>query len=142
MTLDGLDETVADAVRDVLADQPVRLGVLFGSRASGTASSHSDVDIAVEFESDVTDTDRYRARLSLIVSLSQALDTDDLDLIDLETVRPTVGRSALEDCLVLVGDTDRVDDLLAAFERRAEPPTADQRRARFDAALEGVEERV
>ncbi|RJX49359.1 type VII toxin-antitoxin system MntA family adenylyltransferase antitoxin [Halonotius pteroides] len=142
MTFNGLDEPVADAVRDVLADQPVRLGVLFGSLASGTAGSHSDVDIAVEFESDVTDADRYRARLSLVVALSQALGTDDFDLVDLETVRPEVGRSALEDCIVLVGDTERVTHLLAAFERRAEPPTADQRRARFDAALEGVEERV
>jgi predicted nucleotidyltransferase len=142
MALDGFDEAITGAIRDVLVDQPVRLGVLFGSQASGTAGSHSDIDIAVEFESDVAAADRYRARLSLIVALSQSLRTDDLDLVDLGTVRPEVGLSALEDCIVLVGDTDRVNDLLAQFKRRAEPPTADQRRARFDAALKGVEERV
>ncbi|MFC7041708.1 type VII toxin-antitoxin system MntA family adenylyltransferase antitoxin [Halonotius sp. GCM10025705] len=142
MALDGFDEAITDAIRDVLVDQPIRLGVLFGSQASGTAGSHSDIDIAVEFESDVADDDRYRTRLSLIVALSQTLRTDDLDIVDLETVRPEVGLSALEDCIVLVGDADRVDDLLAQFERRVEPSTADQRRARFDAALEGVEERV
>ena len=140
MALDGLDETATDVVRDVLADQPVRLGVLFGSQASGTAGSHSDIDIAVEFDSDVADDDRFRARLSLVVALSQTLGTDDLDIVDLGTVRPPVGLSALEDCIVLVGDDSRVDDFLTEFECRADLPTADQRRARSDVALERISE--
>ncbi|ESS09274.1 MAG: putative nucleotidyltransferase [uncultured archaeon A07HN63] len=138
----GIDDDALDAVRWVLADYPVRLGVLFGSHASGTAGSHSDVDIAVEFDPDVVDDERYRHRLSLLVDLSQALGTDDLDLVDLDTVRPAVGLSALQDATLLVGDQDRRDQLVSEFERRAETPTADQRRDRFDAALERLEERV
>ena len=80
--------------------------------------------------------------MSLIVDLSQALGTDDLDLVDLETVRPEVGLSALQDSLVLVGDDVRVDSLISQLERQAEIPTADQRRDRFDAALDRLEERV
>lgn len=138
----GVDDIAPDAVRMVLADHPVRLGVLFGSYVSGTAGSHSDIDIAVEFDPDVTNDERYRHRLSLIVDLSQALGTDDLDLVDLETVRPEVGLSALQDSLVLVGDDVRVDSLISQLERQAEIPTADQRRDRFDAALDRLEERV
>ena len=138
----GLDDDALDAVRGVLAGKPVRLGVLFGSQATGTAGSHSDVDIAVEFDPIVVDDERYRHRLSLVVDLSQALGTDDLDLVDLDTVRPAVGLSALQDATLLVGDHERREQLVLEFERQAETPTADQRRDRFDAALDRLEERV
>ena len=142
MTDSGIDDDALNAVREVLTAQPVQLGVLFGSQASGTAGSHSDIDIAVEFDPSVADDYQHRALLSIVVALSQALDTDDLDLVDLDTVRPTVGLSALQDATVLVGDDSRREQLLSEFERRAETPTADQRRDRFDAALERLEERV
>ena len=138
----GIDDDALDAVRRVLADYPVRLGVLFGSQASGTADSHSDIDVAVEFDPDVVGDERYRHRLSLVVDLSQALGTDDLDLVDLDTVRPAVGLSALQDATLLVGDHERREQLVSEFERQVETPTADQRRDRFDAALERLEERV
>jgi len=138
----GVNDISLDAVRMVLVGHPVRLGVLFGSYASGTADCHSDIDIAVEFDPNVADDERYRRRLSLIVDLSQVLGTDDLDLVDLETVRPEIGLSALQDSLVLVGDDARIDSLLSQFERQAETPTAAQRRDRFDAALDRLEERV
>lgn len=138
----GLDDDALDAIRRVLAGKPVRLGVLFGSQATGTAGSHSDVDVAVEFDPAVADDERYRHRLSLVVDLSQALGTDDLDLVDLDTVRPAVGLSALQDATLLVGNQDRREQLVSEFERQAETPTADQRRDRFDAVLDRLEERV
>ncbi len=138
----GLDDDALDAVRGVLADKPVRLGVLFGSQATGTAGSHSDIDVAVEFDPAVADDERYRHRLSLVVDLSQALGTDDLDLVDLDTVRPAVGLSALQDATLLVGNQDRREQLVSEFERQAETPTAAQRCDRFDAALDRLEERV
>ena len=138
----GLDDDALDAVRGILAGKPVRLGVLFGSQATGTAGSHSDVDVAVEFDPAVADDERYRHRLSLVVDLSQALGTDDLDLVDLDTVRPAVGLSALQDATLLVGDHERREQLVSEFERQAEMSTAAQRRDRFDAALDRLEERV
>lgn len=138
----AVDENVLASLREVLRQHPVRLGVLIGSHASGTAGSHSDVDVAVEFEPAITGDDRYRERISLVVALTRALGTDDLDLIDLDGVRPAVGRSALEDAFVLVGDPHRVDQLSQRFARAADTPTPEQRRERFDAVLERLEESV
>lgn len=134
------DDHVTRAVREVLADHPVRLGVLFGSQASGTARAHSDVDVAVEFESSVED--RFRARLALGVALTRALGTDDVDVVDLNDVRPAVGYSALDDGQLLVGDPGRVESLARQFDRERERTTGEERRKRFDDALDRLEELV
>ncbi len=135
----GSDEIVA-TVRDVLEDQPVRLGVLFGSRARDTAGAHSDIDVAVEFGPSVED--RFRARLGLGVALSRALGTDDVDVVDLADVRPAVGYSALTDGRILVGDSDRAEEFAAQFEGDRERSTPRERRERFDEALGRLEELV
>lgn len=124
----------------MLEDQPVRLGVLFGSRARDTAGAHSDIDVAVEFEPSVED--RFRARLALGVALSGALGTDDIDVVDLADVRPAVGYSALEEGRLLVGGPDRAAELAAQFEAERERSTPRERRERFDEALERLEELV
>ena len=93
MESSGERDEPATTVREVLEAQAVRLGVLFGSRARGTAGTHSDVDIAVEFDESVDD--RFRARLTLGADLARALSTDDVDVVDLDDVRPAVGYSAL-----------------------------------------------
>lgn len=138
----GLDDVDLEAVRAVLGDHPVRLGVLFGSRLRGTSGAHSDVDVAVEFDASLSGGDRFHARIALIVALTRALGTDDVDVVDLDGVRPEIGRSALAHGLVLVGDEDRADDLSTRFERRANRPTRAERRARFDDALARMEEKV
>jgi len=141
MEPDGtLDEGTLEALREVLRAHPVRLGVLFGSQASGEASDHSDIDIAVEFEPSVEDS--FRTRLTLGVALTRALGTDDVDVVDLDTVRPAVGYSALVDGRLLVGDTERAEELKTQFDRERDPPTRQERRERFDDALERLEELV
>jgi len=135
----GGDEIVT-TVREVLEDQPVRLGVLFGSRARDTAGTHSDIDVAVEFEPSVED--RFRARLCLGIALSRALGTDDIDVVDLADVRPAVGYSALTNGRLLVGEPDRAAELIAQFETDRERSTPQERRERFDDALDRLEELV
>ena len=133
-------DRVAATVRRVLESRPVVLGVLFGSYARGTAGSHSDVDVAVVFEPSVDD--RLGARLDLGVELSLAFGTDDIDVVDLADVRPAVGYSALEQGRLLVGDPGRAEKLTAEFDSERERTTDQDRRERFDAALERLEELV
>jgi len=129
-----------DRLQEVLSDYPIGLGVLFGSQATGTAGTHSDIDVAVEFLPSVDD--QFKARLELGVDLTRALGTDDVDVVDLQTVRPAVGYSALNTGTVLVGDTERVTELLAQFDSERERSTSTERRERFDDALGRLKELV
>lgn len=135
-----IDGDLRDRLRSVLAAYPVRLGVLVGSRARGDAGAHSDVDVAVEYHPSVGEDDRYRTHVRLVANLTQATGTDDVDVIDLGTVRPSVGLSVLADAIVLVGSSDRVDRLTREFEQRAPETTRASRRERFDDVLAKLEE--
>ena len=135
-----LDGRTRDRLKAVLAEHPIRLGVLFGSQATGAAGRHSDIDVAVEFLPSVED--QFKTRLELGVDLSRALGTDDVDVIDLQTVRPAVGYSALDSGTVLVGDSERAEELRARFERKRDHPTSTERRERFDDALGRLNELV
>jgi len=142
MAVDELDADIHAALDQVLAEYPVQLGLLVGSHATGTAGPHSDIDIAVEFDPSLSAEKHHQLRLSIIAALTQELATDDLDLVVLNTVRPAVGRSVLQDAVVIIGDQQRVDQLLERFDRQAPTPTPEQRRDRFDAALRRLEEQV
>lgn len=132
----------AESVRDVLERHPVCLGVLFGSHARGTGGVHSDVDVAVEFDRSLSIDDRRRARLELIVDLTRALGTDDVDVADLDGIRPEVGASALEDGVVVVGSPERAAALRERFEERAPNRTRTERLDRFDELLAEMEDHV
>lgn len=134
------DRALEKTIREVLRAHPVQLGLLFGSQATGEAHEHSDIDIAVEFDSSVTNA--HQAQLSLGVSLARALKTDDVDVIDLTNVRPSIGYAAVKKGRLLVGTPTRVDELIAEFERERDRPTGEERRERFDNALERLEELV
>lgn len=128
-----------DDIRTVLESHPIQLGVLFGSQARGTSDSHSDVDVAVAFDSTVSDEQRPRARIELIVDLTRALGTEDVDVVDLDAVRPKIGKAALEDGLVLVGDPGEAERRRAAFETRTTERTHEERMQRFDELLGRME---
>jgi len=141
MTSDGtLSEQTLDRIRAVLRDYPVRLGVLFGSQATGSAGDHSDIDIAVEFMSSVEDP--FQAQLELGVALTRILGTDDVDIVDLETIQPAVGYSALTNGRLLVGEQDQLDERIKLFDRAREQSTSAERRERFDDALGRLTELV
>lgn len=83
---------------------------LFGSQARGTASSASDIDLAVLCEP-ALELDRFR----LMDSLGRALSRD-VDVIDLATAPPTLTWEVLTTGrLVFEGDAIRVE----GFMRRA-----------------------
>jgi predicted nucleotidyltransferase len=129
-------------VTEVLQDHPVRIGVLFGSTVRGTETPESDVDVAVAFEESLPSADRHRARIDLVVDLMETLGVNDVDVTDLDGVRPAVGVSALRTGAVLVGDPDRIDRLREAFESRTTDRTHDERMRALDELFARVEEAV
>lgn len=130
------------AIERVLRDHPIRTAVLFGSTVRGTDTSHSDVDLAVEFQPDLSTETRHRARIDLVVDLMEALDTDDVDVADLSSIRPSVGASALRTGVAIVGDTDRIEALRERFEAASTTRTRDERLRAFDDLLDRLERTV
>lgn len=131
-----------DALAETLEKHPIRVGVLFGSRATETAGQHSDVDVAVEFAGSLSEEQRIQARVELLVDLTELLGTDDVDVVDLDAIRPAVGRSALDSGQVLVGERERVETLLARFERETTTRTHEERMREFDNILDRMSEYV
>lgn len=130
-----------EAIRDVLADHPVRLAVLFGSRVDGTADESSDVDVAVEFDPDVSD--RSSALLSLLADLSVALDRNDLDVGAVDDLTPRVGLAAFEEGVLLCGSEERAAEHRKRFADRVDSAASDRSlRERFDDALQSIDRLV
>jgi predicted nucleotidyltransferase len=130
-------------IRRVVEESPVRLAVLYGSQADGTAVAESDVDVAVAFEQDLSPDQRLDERIELTTELMRTLGTDAVDVADLDTIRPAVGITALERGQVLVGDRSTVEAYRRRFEReRTEEGTHDERMQQFDAILDRLDTKV
>ena len=131
---------IAD-IQSVLREYPVRLAILFGSHASGNAHRSSDVDIAVEFEAIDRESSTYNELFfGLGADLSDVLATDDVDVVDVQTLSPAVAESILEDGAILVGDLAHAEDLL----QRIATKSSDERspRERFDAAIGKIDDHL
>lgn len=79
----GLPNPLATSVRSVLERHPeVRLALVFGSRARGTARAGADLDLALEVVRG-----RELDRLALMAELRSATGLD-VDVVDVTTGRP------------------------------------------------------
>jgi predicted nucleotidyltransferase len=128
------------ALESVLSEYPVTLALLFGSRATGETREDSDTDVAVVFEDDTRSfQSRGDAMLALGADLAEALGTDDVDVLDLETASASLGQQVLEEGVLLVGTEterrDRLERLSGECEREA---AAD----RFDAVLSAIDDHL
>ena len=72
MTIDD----IRDAVKAVAGEYPIRRAVLFGSRANGTSTDDSDVDLIMEFSKPIT-----LITLSLIKERLEEILKTDVDVI-------------------------------------------------------------
>ena len=84
--------------------------MLFGSQAAERRWIQQHY-VTVAFDPSVEN--RFRAQLTLGVSLIQVLGTDDVDVVDLNSKRSEVGYSALSDGQLLVGDPEQAEELIA-----------------------------
>lgn len=106
---DRVDGSNEAALREVLAQHPLRLAVAFGSRVRGRAFAWSDLDIAVQFEPEVA-ADRRRVLLDrLAAAIEDITDAPRVDVADLDAMGPHRAYRALHDGVLLHGtEEDRV----------------------------------
>ncbi|MDS0301035.1 nucleotidyltransferase domain-containing protein [Halogeometricum sp. S1BR25-6] len=123
-----------DALLGVLREHPVQLVILFGSHATGTTHSASDIDIAVEFDAQRPSDPSYNdIFLGLSADLSDTLGTDDVDLVDLHAVSPALAEAIFENGVLLIGDQERAAELRQQITTSDTEPQSP--RERLDAAL-------
>lgn len=135
----SVDESLdVEALQALLQEHPVQLAILFGSHATGTTHSTSDIDIAVEFDAqDSSDSNYNEMFFGLSADLSDTLSTDDVDLVDLHTVSPAVAKSIFDNGILLVGEQKHATDLqekITAADAETQSP-----RERLDAALARID---
>ena len=102
-----MDEATIERIRAALAEAcrelPVRLVVLFGSQALGTARPDSDVDIGVWF---LGDTD-YGALSAIIRAVEPIVGDREVDCVPLTWDNPTFTYNVADSCVPLYYRTDR-----------------------------------
>ena len=130
-----------DGLQAVLREHPVRLAILFGSHATGTTHATSDIDLAVAFNDHRPPDPSYNdVFLGLSADLSDALETDDVDLVDLHAVSPPLAAAIFENGVLLVGSEEHAAELrrqLTARESDQQSP-----RDRLDAALDRIDDHL
>lgn len=130
-----------EPIREVLREHSVAVAILFGSHTSGNTHSRSDIDIAVEFETvRPSDPDYNEVFFGLSAALSETLGTDDVDLVDLQTVSPEFADPIFDRGILLVGDPEHVLDLRNQLVGTGSPDQSP--RERFDAAVARIDEHL
>lgn len=140
-TADIEPDVPVQRLRSTLEDAPVRLAVLFGSRATDESHARSDIDIAIELvDLEPGDPAYNETFFSLSASVSEELGTDDIDLVDVHSLSPSLTRSVFGDGLVLLGTVDRAETL-----RKSIMGDEDDGRSasdRFDDAVRRIDEHL
>ncbi|QLH84924.1 type VII toxin-antitoxin system MntA family adenylyltransferase antitoxin [Halosimplex pelagicum] len=103
------------------SDPAVAFAVAFGSQITGTATSSSDLDLAVKFADEHSTTDRFRKRCLLSGTL-QREDAPFVDISDLEALPIDVAHDALNGEFVC-GD----EQLFREFKTEVEAEFRDRR---------------
>jgi predicted nucleotidyltransferase len=101
-----LDAPALARLMAVLDVPGVVSALLFGSQARGRARPLSDIDVAVWLQPDTTPRDRYERQLRLISDASQALGTDEVEVVVLNDATPLLRHRAMRDGVRLL-DRDR-----------------------------------
>jgi len=135
----AIDESLPlETLQEVLQEHPVQLAIVFGSHATGESHSRSDIDIAIEFDAVRPSDPAYNeVFLGLSVDLSEALETDDVDLVDLQTTSPELAETIFDHGVLLIGDREHMAEIrsqLTATEKQTQSP-----RERFDAAVARID---
>jgi len=133
-------DALTEKIRTILRKHPVQVAVLFGSHATGQAHAGSDIDIAVAFDDLKPGDEGYNETFfGLSVALSETLETDDIDLVDVHTLSPSMRRSVFDTGTVLVGSDA---DIQAIQDELQSDSLEDSPRERVDAAIRRIDEHL
>lgn len=114
----GLSAALEDAV---CSDSDIVFVVAFGSQITGGATHASDLDLAVKFADELSESDRFETRCFLSGAL-QREDAPFIDVSDIESVPLDVAHDAVNGVLVC-GD----DHAFEQFKTETEVTFAEQR---------------
>lgn len=131
-TRPGPDELAVDVeeMRAYLGEQPLEFALLFGSQATGTATERSDIDLVVQFSETLDADERFRRRNRITGELMARLETDDVDVSDLEHLPTAIAHAALQEGILLVGDAETVDEYRRQVTVEYEQGAGDRQRDR------------
>jgi predicted nucleotidyltransferase len=118
-----------------------RVAFVFGSHVRGTTWAESDLDIAVRWDWQLGDVERFEAKLDLIDVLTTALGAvgERADIVDLDRVNSAVAFRAITEgiCVFARDEAERVDAIVRTCRRYDDDAP---RRALFrQAALDAVQ---
>ena len=105
-----------DALRDRLTAEPIEVAIVFGSHVEGTATDESDVDIAVEFSDQLSESEKFDHKIRLMGVLPTVLDVGEVDVSDFDRLPPDIGLTAVNDGVLVVGTEERVEQIRDRFE--------------------------
>lgn len=111
-----IDEDARRRLSEALDKEGVVAAMLIGSQARGEAGPLSDVDIAVWHEPGLDRNQSWDLQLSLIGAASEALKTNEVDVVMLNKAPPLFQHRAIRDAVSLV-ERDRAQRV--RFETRA-----------------------
>jgi len=97
-----LDAAALDRLRRALDRDGVAAAYLFGSQAARSAGPLSDVDVAVWAAPGLGSDQRFRLRLILLGAASEALATDEVDLVILDDAPALLRHAAWREGLLLI----------------------------------------
>lgn len=108
-------ELDVSALRKALSEFPLEMALVFGSWASGEATSLSDLDIAVKFRRKEPRSRRLRLLSEMITEVTSETGFEAVDVVDLDEVGPHIGYGAVSEGLLVLGDPEEAEELEARF---------------------------
>jgi uncharacterized protein len=97
-----IDEAAVERLSRALDQEGVIAAMLIGSQARGTPGPLSDVDIAVWHDEGLDSASRIDLQLELAGAVSEALGTDEIDIVMLNRAPPLLRHRAVRDARLLV----------------------------------------
>jgi predicted nucleotidyltransferase len=98
----SLEEAALERLGHALDRDGVIAAMLIGSQARGNPGPLSDVDIAIWHDPDLDPAGRLRLQLELAQAASEALGTDEIDIVMLNRAPPLLRHRAIRDARLLV----------------------------------------
>jgi predicted nucleotidyltransferase len=105
----AVEEVDVEGIKAYLAQSAVEFALLFGSRATDTASDTSDVDIALRFPAAMDKQNRFHYRNRIDADL-QTYAAGFVDVSDIESLPTHVAHAAVRDGLLLAGDEQSLEE--------------------------------